>query len=209
MAAMDQAKLDNMCTKINGKADEYVSTMNAEVKNLLKTFNENWVSNESRKLATEIKDCLDSISDSLVNTFSAKNSDIKSAVSVFNSEESENITYSGFEFTKPSIDLTLNETLPNEKVGVADNADLNTIQTPVKTLITNINDILDGISSTVASIDAFSINEQNALTTAISDIKTTFAENMETNVTTPLSSRMSEEISKRETSDKIIIDRLS
>ena len=44
MAAMDQAKLDAMCSKINTTAANYVTNVTNSVSKLQDVFNENWVS---------------------------------------------------------------------------------------------------------------------------------------------------------------------
>jgi len=197
MAAMDQDKLNAMVASINTCATNYLSSVNTQVSSLLETFNASWVSPAAQTLATEISGCLSNLADSITNTFAAQNEAIAVSVNNFNATEDTNISYSGFSFEKPTTDLTLNATLPSGKVGVADGADLNTINTPVMTLVANINSTLDNISSTVSGADAFDAVEQGALTQAVNTIKTNFDTGMQ-ELTTSLESRMSGEIEERD-----------
>lgn len=208
MAAMDQAKLNNMSSKINNEANSYVSAMQNDAKSLLNAFNTNWVSVSAQTLATEIKECLDSLATAVTKTFDAKNDSIKMSVKNFNAVENENISYTDFAFGTPSIDLTLNEALPNGKVGVADKADLNDIKTPVETLASNVESTLENIISTVNSIDAFSDAEQQGLITSVQNIKNKFKTEMD-ELKNSLSTRMSGEISARDELNRVNVENLS
>lgn len=201
MAAMDQEKLTSMCTSINSSAASYVSSVSAQVSSLLEIFNNSWVSPSAQAVATEITGCLTALTDSITNTFAAQNEAIAVSVSNFNATEETQISYSGFSFGKPNVTLTLNATLPSGKVGVADGADLNTINTPVTTLVANIDSTLDSISSTVSSADAFDAGEQSALTQAIATIKANFNSKMQ-ELTSSLATRMSGESETRATLDE-------
>lgn len=197
MAAMDQAKLDAMCGSINSAAENYVSQVTNSVINLGDVFNENWISNSSKSLAAEITDCLNSLAEKITGTFSAKNDSISAAVSNFNIIENESISYSGFSFGKPNTEMNLNVTLPNGKVGVADNADISTVNNPMHTLVTSVNSILDEIVNKVQNADAFDADEQASLTTGVTNIKNKFNEEM-TELEESLKTRMSGEISERD-----------
>lgn len=201
MAAMDQAKLNNMCAKINSSAQSYVSNVNASVKELEGKFNELWVSNSSKELASEISNCISELGDSVVKVFSSKNEGIKSAVQNFNSIEEENIRYSGFSFGKPNATISLNNTLPNGKVGVADGADLDSINVPMTTMVNKVDSNLDEIKSAVSSSDAFDSNEQEGLNSSIERIKNNF-NNAINELKNSLSTRMSGEIEARNNLDK-------
>lgn len=208
MAAMDQGKLNNMCKQINDEASTYVSNVNSQVTSMVDTFNQNWVSNSAQTLANEISECLSSLADSITRTFSDKNEAIRMSVQNFNQTEDESISYSGFSFGKPNVSLQLNSTLPNGKKGVADGADLDTINTPMKMLIDKVSTSLDQIRTTVSSADAFDNAEQQALTNSINNIKNTFVENM-SELKNSLQTRMSSEISTRDSLDKTNIENLS
>ena len=207
MAAMDQQKLNTMCTQINNSADKYVNCVSSEVKNLLDAFNNNWVSKSSQMLASEIQECLTSLATAVTNTFSGKNTDIKNSVSNFNMIENENIVYSGFAFGRPTTSLTLNTTLPNGKVGVADGAELKAINDPMTSLITSVTDVLGDVKKAVVNSDAFSDAEQNALATAVENIKSAFVNNMN-ELKESLATRMSGEIDARAQLDRANISNL-
>lgn len=200
MAAMDQSKLDRMCSAINASAQAYVSEVSADVRDLTSTFNDNWVSNSARQLAQEITDALNALADAIMTTFSNKNEDIKVSVNNFNEVEGEGISYSGFEFGKPGTEIVLNNTLPNGKLGVADGADLNTINTPMGSLVNNVNNNLDAIKNAVNGADAFDMAEAQALTDSVTRIKDDFNAKME-ELENSLSTRMSGEIGLRENLD--------
>lgn len=205
MAAMDQAKLNNMCSRINNSAQSYVSNVNASVKELESKFNELWVSNSSKELAGEITECVSSLADEIIRVFSQKNESISLAVKNFNSQEQESISYSGFSFGKPNSTITVNATLPNGKVGVADGADLDSINVPMTTMISKIDSNLDEIKNAVSSSDAFDSNEQEGLNTSINRIKTNFNNSMN-ELKNSLASRMSGEISSRQELDRANAD---
>lgn len=197
MAAMDQFKLDDMCKKINGSAQSYVSNVNASIKELEGKFNELWVSNSSRELANEISGCVSSLGDEIIRVFSNKNDSIRFAVQNFNSQEKEDIRYGGFSFGKPNVTISLNNTLPNGKVGVADGADLDSINVPMNTMVQKVDSNLDEIKLAVRGSDAFDSNEQEALNTSIDRIKTSFNNSMN-ELKNSLATRMSGEISSRD-----------
>lgn len=205
MAAMDQAKLNNMCSRINNSAQSYVSNVNASVKELESKFNELWVSNSSKELAGEITECVSSLADEIIRVFSQKNESISLAVRNFNSQEQESISYSGFSFGKPNSTISVNATLPNGKVGVADGADLDSINVPMTTMINKIDSNLDEIKNAVSSSDAFDSNEQEGLNTSINRIKTNFNNSMN-ELKNSLANRMSGEISSRQELDRANAD---
>ena len=196
MAAMDSAKLQNMCNAINNYSNDYVTRFTNSVKEINNVFNQNWVSNSSRELTQEISECLASLAQEISKTFSSKNEEIQKAVSNFSMIEQENIYYPGFSFAIPSSAITLNQTLPNGKTGVAENADLNTINAPMTNMVNSINSILDGILSTVRAADAFSEAEQQALSQSITNIKNAFNNEMD-ELKKSLETRMNEEIETR------------
>ena len=197
MAAMDQEKLSRMCTAINGAAEDYVNQVKTSASELASAFNENWVSNSSKALVAEIVECLNSLASAITTTFATKNDNIVNAVRSFNQVENESILYSGFRFGKPDTSMNINNTLPNNKVGVADGADLNSINTPMNTMVQRVNGILDNIVSTVRSADALDIEEQTALTNAVQKIKNHFDTEM-TELEQSLKDRMSNEIMERD-----------
>lgn len=207
MAAMDQGKLDSMCNSINSGASSYVTTLTTQNKNMVEAFNANWVSNSSRKLASEIRECLITLENAITQTFSDKNDAIKMSVDNFNSIEEEHISYSGFSFDKPALNFELAAALPNGKVGVMDGANLKDIETPMKNLITEVCEILNEIKSKVSSADAFDNAEQEALTNSIERIKTAFETEMN-DLNQSLVDRMSKEISTRDELDKTNIQNL-
>lgn len=196
MAAMDSAKLQNMCNAINNFSNDYVTKFTNSVKEITNVFNTNWVSNSSRELVKEISDCLDSLAQEITHTFSVKNDEISKAVKNFAMIEQESIYYPGFSFAKPSSAITLNNALPNGKTGVADNANLDTINAPMQNMVASINDILDGILRTVTAADAFSDAEQQALARSIQNIRTAFNNEMD-ELKKSLETRMNEEIETR------------
>ena len=197
MAAMDQAKLSNMCSSINGELSSFESEVKNQVQNTLQAFNDTWVSVNSQKLATEIKECLDELTKAVHDVFDSKNTGISNAVKNFNSVEGEEISYSGFSFTAPQIELSINATLPNGKKGVMDGASLDDIKTPINNLINNVSGYLDAIESAVKSADALDQEEQSTLSTSITQIKNKFNSSM-TELSNSLSTRMSGEIAERD-----------
>ena len=197
MAAMDQGKLSRMCSSINNTASDYVTQVGNSVTELTNAFNENWISNSSKDLANEITECLNTLATSITDTFSSKNESIKVSVNNFNSVEAENISYPGFAFGKPNTTLNLAAALPNGKVGVADGADIGTINDPMKRMVERITSLLDNIVNTVRGADAFDVEEQTALTTAVSNIKAKFEAGMQ-ELENSLATRMSNEISVRD-----------
>ena len=197
MAAMDQVKLSTMCSNINGKAGEYEQSVTSGVNALADVFNSNWCSASAAKLGDEISTCLGELAIAITQRFSQKNASVASAVTNFNSVEGENIHYPGFSFGTPTTTLSLNATLPNGKVGVAEGADLSTISEPMTTLVSNIDSALDGVCTAVSTSDAFDSAEVEALTTSVNNIKSTFDTHME-ELKSSLSTRMSGEIAQRD-----------
>ena len=200
MAAMDPQKLSSMCSSINNAASNYVSQVETSVSEMTNVFNDNWVSNASRDLAKEITDCLNSLATSIKDTFDSKNEAVKISVNNTNSVEGEQIAYPGFAFSIPRTDITLNATLPNGKIGVADNADLNVVSESMKRMIEKISTILDEISNTVSNADAFDIEEQSSLSSSITNIKSRFENEMQ-ELHSSLVTRMTNEINQREQLD--------
>ncbi len=199
MAAMDQGKLNSMCSSINSAASDYAANVTTAVNQLQGTFNNDWISNSSKSLATEIATCVDELVRNIAQTFSNRNDAIRVSVNNFNSVENENISYPGFTFGTPSAGALneLNSTLPNGKVGVAEGADLNTINSDFTTFVSRIDDTLNNIMSTVQNADAFDSNEQQALTTSVTNIKNKFNSTMDT-LKGELNTRVSSEISTRD-----------
>ena len=195
MAAMDQGKLNMMCSKINNSAEEYVTQVGSLVNELKDAFNNNWVSTSSRELVAEISECLDSLSNEIIRVFGTKNDEIAKAVANFNMVEQENISYPGFSFSKPAVAIELNATLPSGMVGVAEGADLDSINVPMNNFVTNVNNIIGSISTAIQNADAFSGEEQQALAASI-NIKTSFNSEMN-ELANSLRTRMTEEIDAR------------
>lgn len=208
MAAMDQGKLTSLCSKLNQEASNYVSQVSSDTTKIVEEFNRNWVSNAAQNLATEIENCLTSLTTDISNTFNNKNEGISIAVANFNTVEEESISYPGFSFGNPNVGMSLNKTLPNGKVGVADGADISSISTPMKTLVSRVNTVLSNISSAVSSCDAFDSDEVNALTNAMTKYQTTFEESMQ-ELENSLSSRMSGEIAQRDSLNKTNVEILN
>ena len=196
MAAMDQGKLNVMCTKINNSAEEYVTQVGSLVNELRDAFNNNWVSTSSRELVLEISECLDSLSDEIIRIFGTKNDEIAKAVANFNMVEQENISYPGFSFSKPAVAIELNATLPSGMVGVAEGADLDSINGPMTNFVTNVNNIIGSIGTAIQNAEAFSGEEQQALAASINNIKTSFNSEMN-ELANSLRTRMTEEIDAR------------
>ena len=122
--------------------------------------------------------------------------------------EQENISYSGFSFSKPTIDLTLAPALPNGKRGVSDNADLNSLNAPMNTLVTKVTDVLNKIVAAVQKADAFDKAEENALVDSVKVIASNFVTKME-EIKMALPQRMSKEIADTEALDATNISNLS
>ena len=197
MAAMDQSKLSNMCTQINGSAEDYMQQVKSSATELADQFNQYWVSRSSKDLVREIVECLNSLATAVTSTFREKNDGIVTAVKNFNQVEKEHIIYPGFRFGRPDTNMNINNTLPNGKVGVADGANLESINGPMKTMVERINSILDSVVSTVRSADALDIEEQESLTQGVQKIKNHFDTEM-AQLQESLESRMSGEIAERD-----------
>lgn len=195
MAAMDQTKLDNMCNSISSLAGEYQESMIAEKDKVQENFNTYWVSKASKELAKEISDCLTDLVTKIDERFSAKNEDIRAAVNNFNLVEQEDINYKGFSMGTPNVEMSLNNALPNGKVGVAENAEIADIK--LSDLETAVCGILDNIKSTVQSADAFDNAEQEALSQGVESLKKLFTDAM-IELTKSLETRMNGEIALRE-----------
>lgn len=208
MAAIEQGKLNSLCSSISSTAEKYVSDVTNEVNRMKEAFNEAWVSVSAQTLATEISGCLQELVHSVETTFKSKDDAIRMSVNNFNATEQEDINYPGFAFGIPNTEITLNQTLPNGKVGVADGADLTSIEVPMNNLIGAIEGDLDTILNTVKNADAFDVNEQEALSSSITNIKNKFSEAME-ELKSSLSNRMSGEISARDSLDQANISNLS
>lgn len=207
MAAIEQGKLNSLCSSINSSAEKYVSDMNNETNKMKEAFNEAWVSVSAQTLATEISNCLKELATRMQSTFKDKDEAIRMSVNNFNAVESEDINYSGFSFGMPNTEITLNQTLPNGKVGVADGADLTSIEVPMSNLTSAVESDLDSIVNTVKSADAFDNNEQESLTSSITNIKNKFVEVME-ELKSSLNTRMSGEISQRDSLNQANISNL-
>lgn len=207
MAAIEQGKLNSLCNSINSSAEKYVSDVNNETNKMKEAFNETWVSVSAQTLATEISNCLKEVATSIQTTFKNKDDAIRMSVNNFNAVENEDINYPGFSFGMPNTDITLNQTLPNGKVGVADGADLTSIEVPMNNLTSSVEGDLDSIVNTVKSADAFDNNEQEALTASITNIKNKFDSVMQ-ELKGSLNTRMSGEISQRDSLNQANISNL-
>lgn len=204
MAAINQDNLSSMVSSVKSALTTYETSLNSAVGKLLAAFNESWVSDEAQSLATEVAGCVTSLVTNIATTMDSKDAAIKAAVNGFNLDEGTNITYSGFSpAPTPSVNLTLNDKLPNGKVGVADNADLTTIETPMDTLVTDVNSVLSTLESTVSQADAFDDVSATALSDSFTSIKNTFKNGMD-GLKESFRTRMSGEISKRDAGDTII-----
>jgi len=208
MAAMNQDNLNSMVKLINVEASNYVVGVESAVRDFLKTFNETWVSNAAQELATQIHETLDLLANNITTTFANKNDGIKTSVINYNMREKENLSYSGFSFSKPNTDLTLGAALPNGKRGVADNADLNSLNGPMNTLVAKVTDVLDKIIVDVQNADAFDKAEETALVDSVKRIQTGFVTSME-EIKIALSQRMGKEIADNEALDAANISNLS
>lgn len=208
MAAINQTNLNSMASAINNCASNYELTMTTEAKNMLDAFNNNWISPSAQELATEIQTCLESVENAIVNIFSTKSEEITNVVKNFNMVENESIAFSGFSFGKPTIDMTLNATLPNGKVGMNDEADLSTINNPMEKLTTSVVGILNEIANKVQTADALDNDEQAALTQRLNSIKSDFEMKMN-ELKDSLSSRIQQEIDIRNHMKKVNLDNLS
>lgn len=207
MAAIEQGKLNSLCSSINGTAEKYVSDMNNEANKMKEAFNEAWVSQSSKALALEISNCLKELATRIQSTFRDKDETLRVSVNNFNAVETEDINYPGFSFGMPNTDIVLNDTLPNGKVGVADGADLTSIEVPMNNLTSAVEGDLDSIVNTVRSADAFDNNEQEALTASITNIKNKFDSVMQ-ELKGSLNTRMSGEISQRDSLNQANISNL-
>lgn len=207
MAAIEQGKLNSLCSSINSSAEKYVSDVNSETNKMKEAFNEAWVSDSARALAKEISDCVKELATRIQTTFKNKDDAIRMSVNNFNAIESEDINYPGFSFGMPNTEIILNQTLPNGKVGVADGADLTSIEVPMNNLTSAVEGDLDSIVNTVKSADAFDNNEQEALTSSVTTIKNRFVEVME-ELKSSLNTRMSGEISQRDSLNEANISNL-
>ncbi len=199
MAAMDQGKLNSMCASINSAAGDYEARVTNAVNTLQQTFNNNWISNSSKSLANEIATCVDELVRNVKQVFTNRDDAIRASVNNFNSVENESISYPGFTFGTPSTGAlnSLNNTLPNGKVGVAEGADLNTINNDFTTFVSQVDDTLNNIVTTVQNADAFDSSEQQALTSSVTTIKNNFNSSMDT-LKSQLNTRVSSEISTRD-----------
>lgn len=210
MAAIDESKLKGLCETINSASNDYVQSINNAISGITDAFNQNWVSTSARELAAEISQCIDSLTTAITKTFEEKSDAIKISVENINREENEAIGYIGFTMAKPSnINITLNATLPNGKIGLSDNADIyNAINTPMNGLKANVDSALSSINDKVRTSDAFDANEQEALTTSINNIKNAFMEKME-ELNASLKTRLEAEQNSRNTLDSINRENLS
>lgn len=207
MAAINRENVGALCKSINNIAEKYVSDVNNETKNMTEAFNGAWVSDSSKKLAAEISECLNELATRIQSTFREKDEDMRISVDNFNNVELEDINYSGFSFGMPNTKIVLNDTLPNGKVGVADGADLTSIEVPMNNLTSVVEGDLDSIVNTVRSADAFDNNEQEALTASITNIKNRYSEVMQ-ELKGSLNTRMSGEISQRDSLNQANISNL-
>ncbi|MBQ6495186.1 MAG: hypothetical protein IJI49_04210 [Bacilli bacterium] len=201
MAAMDQSKLTSMCTSLKEAASDYEEQIVLDAKQIVEEFNENWVSNSARSLANEIGEKIKLLETDIASKFNEKSAEIRRAVANFNLVEGESINYPGFNFGIPSISMELAATLNGGKLGVKEGADISSIETPMQTLIDNVKKTLENILTTVKSCDAFDSDEVTSLTNSVNKIKSDFETDMET-LKSSLTTRMSREISERETLEK-------
>ena len=186
-----------MCTDVPGA-----------LKDLETLFNAKWASNSSREFAEEVLNCAISLVDSVSNVFTSLGDTISKNVSNFNTVEKEELVFDGFKAQKPTLSITINETLPNGKKGVLDGADLNTLVGPIDKLYTNATADLDEIVKYVCNSDAFDIDEQTALSNTITGIKTKFVQAI-SELKTSMKTRVSNEIATRSTLDTTNVQNLS
>ena len=179
MAAMDQGKLNSMCASINSAAGDYEARVTNAVNTLQQTFNNNWISNSSKSLANEIATCVDELVRNVKQVFTNRDDAIRASVNNFNSVENESISYPGFTFGTPST------------------GDLNTINNDFTTFVSQVDDTLNNIVTTVQNADAFDSSEQQALTSSVTTIKNNFNSSMDT-LKSQLNTRVSSEISTRD-----------
>ena len=207
MAAMDQQKLNTMCTQINNSFERYANCISTEATNLVEVFNTNWVSNASKQLFNGIQEVLNHNSNTLSSLFAKVNEGIDYSVYNFNITENENIVYSGISFKASVLSATLNDTLPNGKLGVADGADLNIIKEPIDKLVGETVEELDNIKKTVINCDAFSDAEQEALISGVEKQKSIFINDMNA-VKDAVSKCMAQEVSDHADLDRANIGNL-
>lgn len=207
MAAINRENVDALCKSINSIAEKYVSDMNDQAQRMKDAFNEAWVSPSAEQLATEISNCLKEVATKICEKFREKDESMRISVLNFNNIEQSDINYPGFTFGMPNTDIIINKTLPNGKIGVADGADLTSIEVPMNNLTSAIEADLDSIVNTVRSADAFDNNEQEALTTSVTTIKNNFSQVMH-ELDGSLSTRMSGEISQRDALNQANISNL-
>ncbi len=207
MAAISQENLNALCSSINGSAEKYVSDVNTETNKMREAFNEAWVSVSAQELATEIENCIKEVSIKIQDIFRAKDEGMRTSVTNTNNVEGESFNYPGFSFGMPNINLKLNDTLPNGKKGVADGADLTSIEIPMKNLNSAIEADLDSIVNAVRNADAFDNNEQEALTASVTNIKNKLNSVMQ-ELESSLNTRMSGEISQRDALNQANISNL-
>lgn len=207
MAAIEPEKLNSLCNSINDIAQKYVSDINAETNKMKEAFNEAWVSPSAEMLATEISNCLRELATKIQEKFQEKDETLRISVDNFNNIEGTRFGYPGFSFGMPNTDVIINKTLPNGKTGVADGADLTSIEVPMNNLTSAVEADLDSIVNTVRGADAFDNNEQDALTSSVTNIKNKFSQVMQ-ELKSSLSTRMSGEISQRDALNQANISNL-
>lgn len=207
MAAINQENVDLLCKSLNDIGVQYVTDMNDQTQRMKEAFNEAWVSPSAEQLAAEISNCLKEVATKIQEKFNEKDHDMRLSVKNFNNVENSNIIYPGFSFGMPNTEIVLNKTLPNGKIGVADGADLTSIEVPMNNLNSAVETDLNSIVNTVRSADAFDINEQEALTASVTNIKNRFTEVMQ-ELNGSLNTRMSGEISQRDALNQANISNL-
>lgn len=209
MAKMEQSKLTQLCNSINNASDSYVRNVGSAVRELADTFNNNWCSSAAKKLGEEISEKLSEVATSVTNVFNGLNDALKTNVENFKTTEEEyNINYPGFSFGTPNTKLELHEKLPDGYVGVAEGADLQTINGAMKKITVQINSSLEQVYSAAQNSQALDTSEMNALRQSINKIKNSFSEGMR-ELEASLNTRMSGEIASRDELDRVNVENLT
>lgn len=208
MAAISRENLTYMTSRINNNSGECKTIIEAGAKNMLDTFNNNWITPSAQELATEIQTSLQDLNEAMLNFFSVLEGKINSVIKLHNQVENDNINYQNIEFQKTIINLTLNSTLPNGKVGVMENVDLSTINKPLDNLKNNLIDELHQLVNTINSIDVFNSHEQNQLEQGINSLINKLNSEM-IDLENSLKTRLQQEISLRAQMKKINESNLS
>lgn len=165
MAKMKQEKLTLLCYNMKNADDKYFDCLYYCIENIEKWFNEYWITNFSKEIASDLHRAIDSYSNEIVETFNGINNKIKKQVRVYN-ENPENTTklyYKGFKISKVSNTslLNLNNYLPDGKVGFLKKG--KTKQYPINELIEIAEEITLIFKVAIVNSDALTYWEQKNL----------------------------------------------